>query len=584
MCGIFAVSKLESINVGEVILNGLKKLEYRGYDSWGISVKSKDNKVLCEKNVGKISNASISLSNGLQGIGHTRWATHGKVTKDNAHPHIYNGVHVVHNGIFENFEEEKQRLLKKGNIFVSSTDTEVIAHLISEELDKNNSPINAIKNICSIIKGRFSLIVMIEGFEGLIIGRKGSPLIIGKSEDSVYIASDIPAFLEYTHTVNYLDDNEMAVVKGTDIEYLNMDSNQLILKRDITVSWEDEIADKGDYKHFMLKEIFDQKISLASAINHSKKELFDFVKELKSGEEIYMLGCGTAHKVCMTSQYYFSMISKRKINVVPASEMTAFKHFINKKTILFAVSQSGETADILDILEYGKKVGSKILSITNVNSSSISRISDRHLPLRAGKEKAVASTKATTSQMAILLLLSYTYSDKLNEGRQILQSLVSNINDLLNPRYENYIKSISEKLVNNENIFIIGKNDLFPMALESAIKIMEVSYIHAQGFAGGEMKHGPIALIEENTPCIILGNDEETLSSAMELKSRGAKLIGVSVDNSNIFDEWIKVPESFSAKSIASIVPIQILAYYLAILKNIDPDMPRNLAKSVTVK
>ncbi len=583
MCGIFAVSGEKNGKAGEAVLKGLKKLEYRGYDSWGIATQEAE-KIVVIKEVGKISKATPNFSSSECAIGHSRWATHGKVTSENSHPHFYKTVTLVHNGIFENYEKEKQRLIKKGHIFTSETDTEVIAHLIYEELQKNNTPKDAVRNVANIITGRFALLVLIDGNSQIIAIRRGSPLIIGRTQNTSYIASDIPAFLEYTNIVNYIDDDEMAIVEKGEVEYFDVVSGKSILKRDIEVSWKDEVLDKGDYDHFMIKEIFDQKSSLASAINHSDEEINNFIEKLQKGNGVYMVSCGTAHKASMSAEYYFSQIAKRKINVVPASEMPAFEHFINEKTVLFAVSQSGETADILEVLEQGKKKGATIISITNVESSAIAKISDNHLPLRAGKEKAVASTKATTSQMALLLLLAYADSKRLNEGRQILQNLAANVNEMINPRYEDHIKEVAKKLSDIKNIFIIGRNSLYPMALESAIKIMEVSYIHAQGFAAGEMKHGPIALIEEGTVCIVLGGDMETISNATELKSRGARIIGVAPERDKIFDDWLKVPESSCAQSIVSILPVQILAYYLAIERGLDPDMPRNLAKSVTVK
>jgi glucosamine--fructose-6-phosphate aminotransferase (isomerizing) len=341
----------------------------------------------------------------------------------------------------------------------------------------------------------------------------------------------------------------------------------------------------------MIKEIFDQKETITRSINHENANLAKFIDVLRQTNGAYMVACGTAHKMCMAGEYFFSEISKRKINVVAASEMPYFEKFVHDKTALIAVSQSGETADVLEILERGKAAGAKILSMTNVESSSIARISDVHLPLQAGVEKAVASTKASTSQMALLLLCAYAdsakvgeFQQKINQGREVLRLTASAINDLLNPRYAEYAKKVASKIVDHDNLFIIGRGALHPIALETAIKIQEVSYIHAQGFPAGELKHGPIALIEEGTPCIVLGDDGETISNATELKSRGAMIIGVANKNHEIFDQWLKAPDCGDAQAISSLIPMQILSYYLAILRGLDPDMPRNLAKSVTVK
>ena len=425
---------------------------------------------------------------------------------------------------------------------------------------------------------------MQDGLNGIYAIRRGSPLIIGRAKNATFIASDIPAFLDKTNVINYLDDNEMVFIQKNSTSFFNLETKTEIEKRFVEVPWKIEEAEKGNFDHFMIKEIFDQKDSIARAINHNENILEKAINLLEECNGVYFLACGTAHKVAMTAEYYFAQVSGRKINVVPASEMAYFERFINEKTAIIAVSQSGETADVLEIIEKAKKNKAKILSLTNVESSSIARISDVHLPINAGPEKAVASTKAATSQMALLLLLAYADVKKVNLGKEVLRNTASAINDLLNPRYENYIKEVAETIVSHDHLFIIGRGSLYPMALESAIKIQEVSYINAQGFAAGELKHGPIALIEKGIPCLVLGDDLETISNATELQSRGAYLIGVAPNNADIFDAWLKIPECFEAKAIASIIPVQILSYYLATLRGLNPDMPRNLAKSVTVK
>ncbi len=581
MCGIFAVSGKEE-NAGEVVLKGLKLLEYRGYDSWGVSVKKADQATEVKKNIGKISKVSCDFVAGTEAMGHSRWATHGGVTKKNAHPHKVGKVTIVHNGIFENYLEVKKEYPK--HTCVSETDTEIIAVCINDLIEKGKKPLDAIRQTAKKITGRFAILVMIDGTEGIYGARRGSPLIIGRGKKETFIASDIPAFLEKTNTVNYLDDNEMVYIKNGEAIFYDLLNGKEIKKRNIAVQWSNTEAEKGDYPHFMIKEIFDQKDTITRAINHPDTEIKKFIKILQKANGAYFIACGTAHKVAMSAEYFFTEISGRKINVVPASEMKYFERFINKKTAMIAISQSGETADVLESLENGKKKGAKILSMTNVESSSIARISNAHLPINAGPEKAVASTKAATAQMALCLLLAYADAGKLNQGKQILNITAGSINDMLNPRYENLIRKIAKKIVNNKNLFIIGRGSLYAMALESAIKIQEVSYINAQGFAAGELKHGPIALIEKNTPCVVLGDDMETISNAIELKARGAKIIGIAPKKAEVFDEWIKVPDCQSGQAIATIIPVQILAYHLAVLRSLDPDMPRNLAKSVTVK
>jgi len=582
MCGIFAVSGAK--NAGQEVLAGLKKLEYRGYDSWGIVAKvENDNKnFFIKKDVGKISQVDCNFPESLEAMGHSRWATHGGVTKENAHPHTAAKVTIVHNGICENYLEIKKEFPEHN--FLSGTDTEVIAVLINDFLQKNFSPKDAIIKSAQKIKGRFAILVFIEGEEGIYAVRRGSPLIIGRGKNQTFIASDIPAFLEQTNIVNYLDDEEMVFVKGSEVNFFDIKKDQPIKKRDIEVTWKTEQAEKGDFPHFMIKEIFDQKQTIIRSIDHKNEKLKQSVDLLKKSNGAYFIACGTAHKVAMAAEYFFSDISGRKINVVPSSEMPFFEKFIHQKTAIIAISQSGETADTLEILEKGKKVGAKILTLTNVESSSMARLADINLPINAGPEKAVASTKAATAQMALCFLLAHADNNDIEKGRQILLSTIGNINDMLNPRYEEHIRKIAKSVESYEHLFIIGRGSLYPMALEAAIKIQEVSYINAQGFAAGELKHGPIALIEKNTPCLVLGDDSETISNAMELKARGAQIIGISCEKKEVFDQWIRVPNCDGSQAIATVIPVQILAYHLALFRGHDPDLPRNLAKSVTVK
>ncbi|KKP38684.1 MAG: glucosamine/fructose-6-phosphate aminotransferase, glucosamine-fructose-6-phosphate aminotransferase (isomerizing) [Candidatus Peregrinibacteria bacterium GW2011_GWF2_33_10] len=354
------------------------------------------------------------------------------------------------------------------------------------------------------------------------------------------------------------------------------------------IIWRYEEADKGDFPHFMIKEIMEQKETLYRAINQNENILSQVAEAIKKARGAFFVGCGTAGKVCMTAEYIFSKIAKRHINVLFGSEFKFHEHFLTDQSLLLAISQSGETADTLEAIEIIQKKGGKVVSIVNNEASTMARISDMMIPIKAGPEKAVASTKATTSQIAICILLAYALINRLHDGKQILIETASQINDMLNPRYEEHIQQVAEFLKNFESLYIIGRGLNYPMALEGAIKLQEVTYIHAQGFAGGELKHGPIALISKNTPCIVLvANDEsknEILSNAIEVKARGGYIIGISPENAEVFDYWIKVPDNSNTSPIINIIPIQILAYQLALLRQNNPDMPRNLAKSVTVK
>lgn len=587
MCGIFGyIGKRDTAL--ELVIEGLKKLEYRGYDSWGVAAEL-NGSLFIEKQVGKISEADLSPIKGKNvhmAMGHTRWATHGGVTQINAHPHFSwdKKIAVVHNGIIENYEEVREFVGK--DKFISQTDTEVIAHLIGHF--RQTMPFKeAVLAAIHKLKGRYAIVVMNVGEPYLIAARRGSPLILGVGKGETFLASDIPAFLQYTQDVMYLDDNELATV-GESVAFFNIENGLPLEKRIVNIDWKAESADKGEYDHFMLKEIMEQKDSILRAINQNDEEILEIAEAIKKSRGCFFSGCGTAGKVCMAAEYFFSIIANRHVNFAPASEFPIYHHFLRPESLLIVVSQSGETADVLEAMEAAKKKGSKVLSIVNVAGSTIARTSDYSLQINAGPEKAVASTKAATSQLALLLLIAYAIRGDLQEGRRVLAEAASAVNDMLNPRFLTYVKGVAENIKQHENAYIIGKAENYPMALEAAIKIQEVSYIHAEGFAAGELKHGPIALISKGTPCIsLIANDEvkqDIISNTIELKARGAHIIGISPENHEVFDQWIRVPDVGVASPLVNLIPIQLMAYYLGVLRGHNPDMPRNLAKSVTVK
>jgi len=584
MCGIIGYKGDK--NATEIVVNGLKKLEYRGYDSWGIALKT--DKIELIKKVGKIGRFSdqSKLKKSHVAIGHTRWATHGGVTEENSHPHIScdGKIVVAHNGIIENFQEIKKEL-EQNHKFLSETDTEVIPHLIEENINLGFE--EAVKKAVSKIKGRYAILVMNSDSEKLIAVRRGSPLIVGVKNGEKFIASDIPAFLEHTKDVMYLDDNEMVVIDDK-VEFFNLKDGSKVDKRIITIDWDAKQAEKGDHPYFIIKEIKEQKDTIARAINQNDEDIMTVAKEINNAYGTFFTGCGTTGKVCRIGEYIFSRVAQKHVNFTVSSEFPHYHHFLTNKTLIIAVSQSGETADVMEAVEVVKKKGGKVISLVNAIGSSLQRASDYTLMVNAGPEKAVASTKVTTAQIAIITLLAYASVGKLKEGKRLLMEAASGVNDLLNPRYESHVVKLAEKLKDTKSIYILGRSLNYPVAQEAAIKIMELSYIHAQGFAGGEMKHGPLALIEKNTPVVVLvANDEskqEMLSNAMEAKSRGAYIVGVSPENNDIFDYWLKVPDAGNASPIVNIVPIQILSYHLALLRGCDPDYCRNLAKSCTVK
>lgn len=603
MCGIIAY-KGSRTDAHAIVLGGLKKLEYRGYDSWGVAVRTEDEKLIIRKQVGKIGELDIKKLNmprSSLAMAHSRWATHGGVTQKNAHPHAScgNKIAIIHNGIIENYLDIKKDLLKKGHKFVSETDTEVAVHLIEEqvkeikekhkkETDCKKILIEAIQKALKKLKGRYAFLVMSAECDILIAARRGSPLIIGKGDNGDYfIASDIPAFLDYTNRVMYLDDEEMVVIDGGH-EFIDLRNLKPITKRIVEIKLKPEQAEKGAFPHFMIKEIMEQKETIHRAINQDEKLIKKVAKDINDAFGTYFIGCGTAGKVCMAASYLFSRICQKHVNVEFGSEFPNFHHFIKRNSLLIAISQSGETADTLEAMEIAKKKGAKLMTIVNVEGSSMDRMADIAIHIKVGPEKAVASTKATTAQLAIVTLLAYACAGQINEGKKELLEAAEQINDMLNPRYEEHIFELSKKIKDVESMYVIGRGLNYPMALESAIKLQEVSYIHAEGFAGGELKHGPIALISKGTPCIVLVSNDETkadiISNAIEIKARGGYIIGVSPQKEEVFDYWIRVPDVGNASAIVNIIPVQILAYQLAVLRKNNPDMPRNLAKSVTVK
>jgi glucosamine--fructose-6-phosphate aminotransferase (isomerizing) len=591
MCGIFGyVGDRKDATV--MAVEGLKSLEYRGYDSWGVAWKE-GGTLRHKKEIGKISGvdgATLSSDCGLA-IGHTRWATHGGVSAVNSHPHFNKDktIAVVQNGIFENYQELRDELKAKGYVFVSETDTEVAPHLIEEYLKETKDFAQAVRMACRRFTGRFAIVVINTETDMLVAARTGSPLIVGVEKGSGYfVASDIPAFMRHTRTVQYIDDGEMVVSDGKTILFCDMFTGEEKPKREIEITWSAEQSEKGDFAHYMMKEIMDQKESVARSVNQNDDEIMEVAEAIRNAKGTFLVACGTAHKACWAAEYFFSVVAAHHVNVASASEFKVYHHFLKPESLLIVVSQSGETADVLEAITVAKSKGSKVLAIVNVKGSSIDRAADYTLLINAGPERAVASTKAFTGQLSVLLLVAHALAGKLQQGKQLLLETSSMINDMLNPRYIERIEKLAGRIKAEEDMYIIGKSWNYPLALESAIKIQEVSYIHAEGFAGGDLKHGPIALIDKGTVCVVLAGNDETLpdilSNAMQLKARGAVVIGVAPENNEIFEEWLRVPDAGPAQPIVNVLPIQILAYFLAVQRGKDPDMPRNLAKSVTVK
>jgi len=586
MCGIIAYKGHRNAN--EVILKGLKQLEYRGYDSWGIGLKSNDIEIT--RKIGKIGSVSLKdLKTNISkmGIGHTRWSTHGAVTEANAHPHLSQDkkIAVVHNGIIENYMELKKELSEKGISFTSATDTEVIPQYISYMMQQGANFEQATKETLSKLEGSYAIVAINKDQDIMIGARNGSPLVLGISKNEFFLASDVPAFLEYTNDIVYLDDNEMAVI-GNDYVIHNLTNGIKTKKQTQKINWTIEQAQKENYPHYMLKEIMEQKFSVKKAIEQSPALMENVTKMIKEAFGVFFVGCGTSYHACVSSSYTFAHIAKKHVNVVLASEFRNYENFLTDKTLVIAVSQSGETADLLDAIKTAKTKKCKIISICNVMGSTLTRLADENIMMNSGPEICVLSTKTYTAQLAILLLLAYGAADRLDYAKEKISKASAAIPEIIETNLEK-LKGLANKLKDNKSIFLLGRDLAYPSALEGALKIKEVSYIHAEGFAGGELKHGTIALIEKGTPVIVFvtkWTKKLILSNATEVKSRGAYIIGIDSEENELYDYSIKIPELGNANPIVMIIPIQILAYYFALERGCDPDKPRNLAKSVTVK
>lgn len=579
MCGI--IGYIGNRNVSEFLQKGLRNLEYRGYDSVGVAVLNPN--LVVEKEVGTIDKLGNLNFKSHIGIAHTRWATHGKVSKENAHPHIdcSKRIAIVHNGIIENYKDLKEALIKKGHNFTSETDSEVIAHLIEDE----NEPFeNAFVNAVTKLEGSFAVLAIKDGEDKILAARKSSPLVIGLSAHGTFLSSDIPSFLEWTKDVIYLHDQDIAIASMKEIKIYNLVEGWVERKVD-TVRWDVEQAKKGEFEYYMLKEITEQAETIQRAIQQDEEIILEVADDIKRAFGTFFVGCGSSYNACLAGSYLFSKIAKTHVNLALASEFENYKHFLTDRTLVLPVSQSGETADILEAVKAAKERDGKVVSIVNVMGSSITRESDLSLLMHAGPEICVLSTKTYTSQVALMALLAYALAGEYEVGKNRLKSLYLDVYNLTSRAMREHLKKLAEILVEKEHIYLIGRELQYATALEGALKIKEVSYIHAEAFAGGELKHGPLALIEDSTPVIVFAteDDKKILSNAEEVKSRGGYIIEVSSERHDIFDYWIKVPEAEELNPIAQIIPMQILAYELAVLRGFDPDKPRNLAKSVTV-
>jgi glucosamine--fructose-6-phosphate aminotransferase (isomerizing) len=576
-----------------VVIEALKRLEYRGYDSAGVASLS-DDQLLIKKDAGKVDEViqkhKLASLPGNVAIGHTRWATHGGVTQFNAHPHsdCSGRVAVVHNGIVENNQQLRQELTGIGHRFTSETDTEVIPHLIEDELKNGCTLEQAVLNIAPRLEGSYAFLVMAPDNPGKIVGtRRGNPLIVGINATDYYVSSDALAFSQYTNQVMGLADNEVVMLTQEGVQFFDPKGNKLAKQvRKLHHSWAD--SHKGGYQHFMLKEIMEQAQMLGQTACQDGKRFTKIALDILRANQVIVTACGTSRYAALVGRYLFSRVGKKFCDVVMASEFGYFADSVDKNTIVIAVSQSGETADIIEGVKAARDNGAQVISIINRPNSILADLSHEIIYLNCGAEIAVAATKTFLSQLAIFYLLSFSMVNAFDEATAKLASLNGDIAKVLDWN-KNELIELSQKLKDKNDFYYIARGINFAIASEGALKLKEISYIHAEGMPAGELKHGTLALIEPGTPVVVICPADytfsETLSNAIEAKSRGAYIIGVSDTESEIYDSWVKLPKVDELLyPMVAVVPLQLLAYYLAVNRGCDPDKPRNLAKSVTVK
>lgn len=581
MCGIIGYVGEKRCSI-DVIIDGLKHLEYRGYDSAGIAYV-KDNNVVIEREVGRISNLESVLKKDTShiGIGHTRWATHGKPTKENAHPHKVGNITLVHNGIIDNFMELKSTLMSEGYTFKSDTDTEVAAAYIDSLYKENNDMIKSLSICVNKFLGSYAFGIINELETDVLYAlRKDSPLIIGVGENENFIASDVPSILKYTN--KYIDIENDEIVKITKDEVTVYDKNYNIINKEISVFEGDaNLVEKNGYETYMLKEIHEE----AEVIKKTSESSIDF--DITKYDEIDIVACGSAYHAGLVGKYMIEKLCNIKVNVCIASEYQYDKHFYKGKTLVIAISQSGETADTKKCVNIANDMGVDTLGIVNVKGSSIARICKHVIYTLAGPEIAVATTKAYLAQITTLILLAVKNSkEKINT--EDLQKLPYYIETLINKDYT----SLANMLYTKDDIYFIGRGIDYALCMEGSLKLKEISYIHSEAYAAGELKHGTISLISEGTPVIVVATSDElylkTISNAKEVKARGAYVILVTdkeVINEGVYDELISIPKvTEELRPILTIIPLQLISYEVAKLKGNDIDKPKNLAKSVTVE
>jgi glutamine---fructose-6-phosphate transaminase (isomerizing) len=587
MCGIFGyVSTLE--REPEVVLQGLRFLEYRGYDSWGIAVGT-NGTVWTDKATGPISDATTDLPSAKIALGHTRWATHGGVTEANAHPHCdcERRFALIHNGIVENYQDLAGRL-GPGHRFLSQTDTEVLVHLLEEEIRRQPDLLSALLTVFRQVEGMSAVAVLDAQTGHIALAKNGSPVALGWGQDAIYLASDPSALLEHTHRMTFVEDGEAALLTSSGVILVNVRTGETLEPVVREVTWDTHRAGLDGYSHFMAKEIHEQPAILRHIADRKSNDASSLAAMIRAARDVYLIGCGTAHHAAMSGRYLLAELAGIKSTSAAASEMTLIEPLLDAGSLVVAFSQSGETLDVLESVRAARRRGAKVAALVNAEGSSLDRFADFTVLLGCGLERCVLATKTYTAMVSLMHLVARVASNGAALGVREVREGASRVESLLDREtVHGLIKSTARLIVDHQHLFVLGRHRNYPLALEAALKIKEVSYLHAEGFASGELKHGVIALVTNGTPCLILAPDEdyrrEALAAAAEVRARGAFTIGFSPREEDEFDITVPVHGASSAPyEIAA--ASQLLAYELALLLGCDPDKPRNLAKSVTVK
>ncbi len=589
MCGIYGYAGIPA-EIGPEILSALRTLEYRGYDSWGVAVGI-DGRLEVRKSAGRIGEATVDLPPSSIGFGHTRWATHGGVTDENAHPLLdcTSRIALIHNGIIENFRPLRAALEERGHRFRSETDSEVVSHLLEDVASRDGSvTLCNFREVFGQLDGLSAVIAVDSRTQTMFAAKNVSPLVIGKGDSGNTIASDAIALQGKASCIHHLEDGQIAVIQSNGVAIYEAGT-----LAPVEVAWQKlpppaVNAGLQGYPDFMSKEMAEQPDVLERLARNSSDSILRMAEAIHESYGTFFVGCGTAAYAALTGSYLVSRIAKWHVNFVVGSEFKYHEHFLTPRSLVVALSQSGETADIIEAMIAAQQRGSRLGAMVNSEQSTLDRMVDLRVHLGAGPEQCVLSTKAYTAKVAAMIMLAHAVAGQAEEGRELVLRASDGLREMLHPSWVDQIRQIAEATRDATNLFVIGRGLSYPTALEAALKIKEVSYIHAEGFAGGELKHGVIALIEEGTPCVVYAPNDETrrdiLSGAMELKARGAFIVGVGSEADPVFDVFVPMPDVGDAAPVVQALPAQMLGYHAARVRGNDPDKPRNLAKSVTVK